>query len=120
MIAIAVLVPLALLAYAAYALLVAHWWVSGLAASIVAALLWTRHPRARFSAYVLLSVIVLRGLIRGEWGAAAFGAVAIAVLQLPASRRAWPRIPLGRSPRARGDIHGRLLSTGDCSRMARP
>lgn len=114
MMRIVVLLPLALLAYAAYALLVAHGWVSGLAAPVVAALLWRRHPRARFSAYVLLSVVVVRGLVRAEWGAAAFGALVIAVLQSPPAVRTWPRVPRPSAlPRA-------STSTRDCSRMARP
>ncbi len=107
--------PAALLAYAAYALLVARWWLSGAAAPVVAALLWTRHRRARFSAYILLSVVVMRGTIRGQWGAVAFAAAAILALQLPAARRTWPRVPTLVERWRR-----RSTSTEDCSKMTRP
>ena len=53
--------PGAVLVYAAVALAVGHWWISGAGALVVACLLWYRHPRARFAAYVLFSVVPLRG-----------------------------------------------------------
>src|SRR6266849_9624828 len=61
-----------LVLYAALALL-AHRWISGLVAPLVAALLVARHPRARISAYVFLSALALRGLIAGAWPLALFG-----------------------------------------------
>ena len=83
-----------LVAYAVVALL-ARRWVTGLAAPIVAVLLAIRHPRARFSAYVFLSVVALRGLVVGAWPLVAFGCAGVLVLQTPAARRAWPRLVAG-------------------------
>ena len=86
------------LAYATVALSVGRWWISGAGALVVAWLLWRRHPRARFAAYVLFSVVLLRSVFTRGWRSALFGAAAILALQLPAAVRAWPRI----SARMRG------------------
>ena len=90
-----------LLLYAALAL-AAHRWISGLIAPLVAGLLATRHPRARFSAYVFFSALVVRGLVAGAWPMALFGGAAIVVMQMPPAVRAWPRVVAGRT-RAAGD-----------------
>lgn len=95
--AVAVLIPIALLVYAALALGAARWWLSGLAAPVIAALLWRRHPRARFAAYVLLSVVALRSVLGRHWAALVFAAAVLALLQTPAARAAWPRLRLGRT-----------------------
>ena len=87
-----------LLLYAALAL-AAHRFVSGLAAPLVAGLLVARHSRARFSAYVFFSALVVRGLVAGAWPLALFGGVAIVVMQMPPAVRVWPRVVAGR-PRA--------------------
>src|SRR2546422_465378 len=79
--AVAVVLPLALAAYACVALGVAHWWVSGLVAPVVAALLWRRHPRARFAAYVFLSLVALRGALAHRWAALAFAVVVVALMR---------------------------------------
>ncbi len=97
---VALLLPGALVVYAILALGVAGWWVSGLAAPVIALLLWRRHPRARFAAYVFLSVVALRGALTRHWAALAFAALAVALLQTPAARGAWPRLRPGRT---RGD-----------------
>jgi hypothetical protein len=102
---VAVLLPAALLVYAALALAVAHWWLSGLAAPVVAWLLWRRHPRARFAAYVLLSVVALRGLVTRDWVVVGVAAGAIALLQLPSAARVWPRLRPG-AIRAGSDADG--------------
>jgi hypothetical protein len=88
-----------LLVYAALAL-AAHRFLSGLAAPVVAALLGIRHPRARFSAYVFFTALAVRGLAAGAWPLLLFAGAGILVLQLPAARRAWPRLVAGttRSP----------------------
>jgi hypothetical protein len=98
--AVALLLPAALLVYAVLALGLARWWVSGLAAPVIAFLLWRRHPRARFAAYVFLSVVALRGARARHWVAFTFAALAVALMQTPASRRAWPPLRPGRT---RGD-----------------
>lgn len=101
----------ALVVYAGFA---AHagWWLSALAAPVVAWLLWRRHPRARFAAYVLLSVVAVRAVATAAWPLLAFALAAIAVLQTRAAARAWPRLAPGRT-RAPAEGDG-----GD--RMARP
>jgi hypothetical protein len=102
----------ALVGYAALALGLAHWWISGSAALVVAGLLFARHRRARFSAYVLLSVVALRGTVTGHWAALTFAAAAILLLQSPPALRAWPRLGHRRSDASTDDA--------DCPRMARP
>ena len=92
---IALLLAAALLGYAAIALGLMRWWFSGAAALVVAALLWRRHPRARFAAYVYFSALALRALGRHQWAVLAFAAGAVALLQLPAARRVWPRLRPG-------------------------
>lgn len=85
----------ALLAYAAVALKLG-WWPSGLIAPVVAWLLWRRDRRARFTAYVFFSVMLARALFIASWPLTAFALGAIGALQLPAARRAWPRLTRGR------------------------
>ena len=92
--AIVVAVPATLVAYALFALSSRHY-ISGAAALVVAWLLWRRHPRARFSAYVLLSVVVARAAMTGVWWLAGAALAVVALLQLPAAARAWPRIRPG-------------------------
>ena len=92
--ALASLLALGLAGYATFALGIGHWWISGVAAPVVAALLLARHRRARFSAYVFFSVVVLRGVLTGWWMLAGGAAAAILLLQTPAALRAWPRLPL--------------------------
>ncbi|PYN59560.1 MAG: hypothetical protein DMD92_08665 [Candidatus Rokuibacteriota bacterium] len=94
------LLPAALLVYAVLALGLARWWVSGLAAPVIAFLLWRRHPRARFAAYVFLSVVALRGVLTRHWLAFTFAALAVALMQTAAARRTWPPLRAGRT---RGD-----------------
>jgi len=91
----------AMIAYAALAL-AAHRWISGLAAPVVAALLAIRHPRARFSAYLFFSALVVRGLVAGAWPLALFAGAGILVLQTPPARRAWPRLVAGTTRSTRG------------------
>src|SRR3989442_12897930 len=81
----------ALVAYAAFALLAARWWISGLAAPLVALLLATRQARARFSAYVFFSVVGVRTAITGHWGWTLCPLGAIALLQTPAALRGGRR-----------------------------
>jgi hypothetical protein len=84
-----------LLVYAAIAA-TRHWWPSTITAPIVAGLLWWRHPRARFVAYIFFSVLALRGAISGVWALTAYAAVAVALMQTAAARRAWRRLVPGR------------------------
>ncbi len=84
----------------------------GLAAPYVAVLLWRRHPRARFAAYVFLTHEAARGLHFGHWDAAAPAAAWIGLLQLPVARRWAPslrpaevlaRLRRSRTPRSLSD-----------------
>jgi len=84
---------LALAGYATFALVVGHWWVSGVAAPVVAALMLARHRRARFSAYIFFSVVVARGVLTGWWMLAGGAVGAILLLQTPLALRTWPRLP---------------------------
>jgi hypothetical protein len=90
----------ALMFYAAYALLIGHWWISGLAAPVVALMLFGRHRRARFAAYIFLTVALLRTALTGHWGIALGAGGALLLLQTPAACRLWPRLtPPGRMAR---------------------
>jgi hypothetical protein len=83
-----------LLGYAAYAVVI-HRWVSAVAAPLVAALLAFRHPRARFSAYVLFSAAALHGLVLRAWPLVACAVAGVLLLQTAPARRAWPRLRPG-------------------------
>ena len=83
--------PASLLVYTVVALVKGRW-VSGLGAPIVAWLLWSHHARARFSAYVLFTVIAARAVFGGPWWLLVYAATAIVLLQTSAARGAWPRL----------------------------
>ena len=82
----------------AYAVIAATlgWWPSTIGALIVAWLLWRRHARARFGAYVFLSILTVRAFLTGVWPLALFALALIGVLQLPVAREVWPRLTWGR------------------------
>jgi hypothetical protein len=69
-----------------------NWIAYGLAAPYVGVLLWRRHARARFAAYVFFTHEALRGLHFRRWDAAAVAIAAILLLQLPAARRWAPSL----------------------------
>jgi hypothetical protein len=73
-----------------------HWWPSAAVAPLLAVLLWRRHRRARFTAYVFFSVLAARGLLTGLWGLPAYAVAAVGLLQTPAAFAAWPRLQPGR------------------------
>ena len=89
-----------LLVYAGVAV-ARHWWPSAIVAPLVAALLWRRHRRARFTAYVFFSVLAARGVLTGVWPLPVYALAAVGLLQTAAARAAWPRLTPPR--RARGD-----------------
>jgi hypothetical protein len=64
----------------------------GLAAPYVAWLVWRRHPRARFAAYVFLTHEALRGLHLHRWDAVALAAVWVLLLQWPSARQWLPSL----------------------------
>ncbi len=102
-----VLMPVTLVLYAIVALVSLHHWLSAVAALIVAVLLWRRHPRARFSAYILFSAMAARAALAGDWRVLALAGAAIVVMQTPAAARAWPRLRRG-------------VTRVDSDRMTRP
>ncbi|MGH7331604.1 MAG: hypothetical protein ACREKS_02420 [Candidatus Rokuibacteriota bacterium] len=110
------IMAVSLLAYGVLALAVESRCIAGLLAAVVAWLLWRRHPRARFAAYIFLSAVGLRGVVAGHWMTFLFAVAVIAWMQTLAARRAWPRLTWrwGRRPiPAGGDGEG-------SDRMTRP
>jgi len=64
----------------------------GLFAPYVAWLVWRRHPRARFVAYVFFTHEAVRGVHFHRWDAVALAGLWILLLQLPAARRWLPSL----------------------------
>jgi hypothetical protein len=80
----------------------------GIAAPYVAWLVWRRHPRARFAAYVFLTHEAVRGLHGRRWDAVLIAVAWVLLLQLPPARRFLPAIsPAEVRARWRGDRAGR-------------
>jgi hypothetical protein len=96
--AIAVLLTLACLAYAAVTLGAHGPWLSAAAATLVAWWLWRRHRRARFAAYVFFSAVAVRSALTARWPTLAFAVAAVLVLQTPPALIAWPRLRPGWRP----------------------
>ncbi len=69
-----------------------NWVAYGLGAPYVGWLLWRRHPRARFAAYVFLSHETARGVHFRRGDAVAVALAGIALLQLPSARRWLPSL----------------------------
>lgn len=82
-------------------------WGSALAAVIVAGLLLASHRRARFAAYVFFTALAVRGALTGVWALPVYAGIALAAMQTPAARRAWPRL-----------VRGRLLGRDDRMRRS--
>lgn len=92
---VVVLLPLACLAHAAASLGVYGSWVSAGAATLVAWMLWQRHHRARFAAYVFFSAAAVRSALTARWPTLAFAVAAVLVMQTPPALIAWPRLRPG-------------------------
>jgi len=84
-----------LLVYAAIAV-TRRWWPSAAVAPVLAMLLWRRHRRARFTAYVFFSVLAVRVELTGVWALPVYALAAVGLLQTSAARAAWPRLQPGR------------------------
>src|SRR5258708_8278551 len=84
-----------------------HWWPSAVVAPLVAGLLWRRHRRARFSAYVFFSVLAARGAITHVWPLPLYALAAVGLMQSSPAARPWPRLPPGPPP----DTHTRRPSS---------
>jgi hypothetical protein len=75
----------------------------GLGAPYVAWLIWRRHPRARFAAYVFLSHEMVRGAHLGRWEAVGIAMAWVLSLQGRGARAWMPAIrPADFRPRRRG------------------
>ena len=107
---VVVALVVSLLVYAVIAI-TRHWWPSTVTAPLVAALLWRRHRRARFTAYVFFSVLGARGVLTGVWALPAYALTALALLQTPAARAAWPRLTAGRRPASRPATDDRMRAS---------
>jgi hypothetical protein len=101
------LMPAALVLYAIVAFAWFDRWPSAAAALVVALLLWRRHSRARFSAYIVFSAVAARAALAGEWPMLALALAAVGVMQTPPAARAWPRLRPG-------------ATRADSDRMTRP
>src|SRR4030081_3974485 len=77
-----------------------HWWPSAVVAPLVAGLLWRRHRRARFSAYVFFSVLAARGAITHVWALPLYALPALGLMQTAAAR-------VARAPPAPGRARAR-------------
>src|SRR2546428_13990845 len=73
-----------------------HWWPSAVVAPLLAALLWRRHRRARFSAYVFFSVLAARGALTGVWAPPVYALRARRPVQKAAALAARAPPPTGR------------------------
>jgi hypothetical protein len=104
---VSVAMPVILEVYAIVAVAWLHHWTSGVAAVVVGLLLWRRHPRARFSMYVLCSATAARAAIVGDWLLLAAAVAAVVAMQTRGAASTWPRL------RARA-------THVDSDRMARP
>jgi hypothetical protein len=97
----------------------------GLAAPYVGWLVWRRHPRARFAAYVFLTHEALRGVHFHRRDAVAIAAAWVLLLQLPAARRWMPSLrPAEMRARCRrvltGDPGGRTGAARSGSTLPSP
>ena len=64
----------------------------GVLAPYVAWLVWRRHPRARFAAYMFLTHETVRGVHFRRWDGVAVAILWVLALQLPAARRWLPSL----------------------------
>lgn len=90
-----VALPLACLGYAAVAVIHGRAWLSAAAAVVLAGLLWRRHPRARFAAYIFFSALALRALTSSGWPTLLFAGGAVLLLQAAPAKAVWPRLTPG-------------------------
>jgi hypothetical protein len=94
--------PLACLGYAAAGVSTRGAWLSAVAATLIAWLLWRRHRRARFAAYVYFTAVAVRAALLARWPTLAFAVAVVLVMQTPPALAAWPRLTPGLG-RIRGD-----------------
>jgi len=90
------LLPTACAAYAVASLVWRQSWISGVAGGLIALLLASRHPRARFAAYIFFSAMAIRSVLTAAWPTLVFAVLAVLAMQTRAARTAWPRLRGGR------------------------
>jgi hypothetical protein len=70
--------------------------IYGCGAGYIAYLCWRQSPRARFAAYIFLSVDVLRAIRGNHWWTVLIDVAVIIAMQTPAFRAVYPPIRPGR------------------------
>jgi hypothetical protein len=78
--------------------------IYGCGAAYVGYLCWRQSPRARFAAYVFLTVDIIRAVRGSHWGTVVIDLVVLSVMQLPSVRATYPSI----RPRQLGGRRGAL------------
>jgi hypothetical protein len=74
--------------------------IYGCGAAYIGYLCWRRSPRARFAAYVFLTVDLIRAVRGSHWGTVLIDLTVLGVMQLPTFRAIYPSI-------RPGDLRGR-------------
>jgi hypothetical protein len=85
--------------------------IYGCGAAYIGYLCWRQSPRARFAAYVFLSVDVVRALRGSHWLTIVIDLVVLSLMQLPAVRAIYPSIRRRErrglcDPRPAAPLHG--------------
>jgi hypothetical protein len=90
--------------------------IYGCGAAYIGYLCGRQSPRARFAAYVFLTVDVIRAIRGQHWWVVLIDLTMIIVMQMPAFRAAYPPIPPGNLGRRHvshvGPVNGELDSHG--------
>jgi len=76
--------------------------IYGCGAAYIGYLCWRQSPRARFAAYVFLSVDIVRAVRGSHWLTVVIDLVVLSILQLPSVRAVYPSI----RPRERRGLRG--------------
>ena len=86
--------------------------IYGCGAAYIGYLCWQQSPRARFAAYVFLSVDIVRAVRGSHWLTVVIDLVVLSLMQLPSVRAIYPSIRPGerrgfRDPQPPSPLHGR-------------
>jgi hypothetical protein len=76
--------------------------IYGCGAAYIGYLCWRQSPRARFAAYVFVSVDILRAVRGSHWLTVVIDLVVLSIMQLPSVRAVYPSI----RPRDRRGLRG--------------
>jgi hypothetical protein len=76
--------------------------IYGCGAAYIGYLCWRQSPRARFAAYVFLTVDIIRAGRGNHWGTVVIDLVVLSILQLPWVRAVYPSIRPRQLRRRRG------------------